>query len=83
MMTEQDRELSRAWGEGNKSREGGREGGGKQGDFPCRAAACQAEGQQRAVANQFLIENEPSNDAWAQLPVWGCWSWLPPAALFS
>lgn len=46
-------------GEGNKSREGGREVGSRA-DFSCRAAACQAEGQQRAVANQFLIENEPA-----------------------
>lgn len=72
MMTEQDRELSRAWG---KETRAGREVRSRA-DFPCRAAACQAEGQQRAVANQFLIENEPSNDAWAQLPAWGCWSRL-------
>lgn len=69
-------------GEGNRSRERGREGGSGA-VFPCRAAACQAEGQQRAAANQLLIENEPSYDAWAQSPAWGCWSRLPPTALVS
>lgn len=72
-MTEQDRELSRAWGKETRAvKEVGSEA-----VFPCRAAACQPEGQQRAVANQLLIENEPSDDAWAQLPAEGM---LEPAA---
>jgi len=69
MMTEQGRVLSRAqWKETRAWREGGGEGA----VFRRRTAVCQAEGQERSVANQLLIGSEHSNRARPQLPARGC-----------
>lgn len=40
--------------------------------FPCKPAACRAEGQERSGANQLLIGNEHSNRARLRLPARRC-----------